>query len=190
MLEPTIQRFSRKCSQTGREILAGEIYYSCLTETPTGVQRQDFSRGGWSGPPDDCVGWWKSRLPLPSQVRIRWAPESVLLAYLEHLLVTQQWPVLNVLALALARRRLLTIEYASLGRAGSPAHGGGTVEGEGGADELILTIRSTGDSHRIPSVDWATIDVAAIQAELDRHLFTDQVEDSLGADDATGESLE
>jgi len=181
VVEPTIQRFSRKCSQTGREILAGEVYYSCLTETPTGVQRQDFSREGWSGPPDDCVGWWKSRLPLPSQVRIRWAPEAVLLAYLEHLLVTQQWAVLNVLALALARRRLLTIEYASLAR-GRTMAGGSEPEGEeSGADELILTIRHTGDTHRVPSVDWATIDVAAIQAELDRHLFTDQVDEGLDA---------
>ena len=182
MGEPTIQRFSRKCSQTGREILAGEVYYSCLTETPAGVQRQDFSREGWSGPPEECLGWWRSRLPLPSQVRIRWAPEAVLLAYFEHLLVTQQWAVLNVLAIALARRRLLTIEYAALARGSSTRSEGGAEGDEGGADELILTVRSTGDTHRVPSVDWATIDVAAIQAELDRHLFTDQVED--GADPA------
>jgi hypothetical protein len=169
VVEPNIQRFSRKCSQTGREIGPGEVYFSSLVETPTGIQRYDFSREAWSGPPEECLGWWKSRLPAPSSTKIRWAPESVLLAYFENLLVTQRWEVLNVLVLALARRRIMTIEYP-------PRESAGSDDAEA-SDELLLTVRSTGDTHRIPQIDFSSIDVRAIQAELDQHLFTDQVED-------------
>ncbi len=173
-MEPTIQRFSRKCSSTGRDILPGESYYSALQETPAGIQRQDFCQEAWSGAPDDCFCWWKSRLPLPNQVRIRWACESVLLAYLQNCLAAQRWDVLNVLALALARRRILNITY--------PEQDSSDLEAETLPEitnnELILTIRSSGDTHRIPQVDFSQLDVAAIQAELDRHLFTDQIDEA------------
>ncbi|MDP1560902.1 MAG: hypothetical protein Q8M16_05860 [Pirellulaceae bacterium] len=169
MVEQNIQRFSRKCSSTGREIGPGEVYYSSLSETPTGIQRLDFSSEAWSGPPDECLGWWKSRLPLSSQTKIRWAPDTVLLAYFENLFVTQRWDVLNVLVLALARRRIMTIEY--------PANNTSTTGDPNTGDELLLTVRSTGDTHRIPQVDFSSIDVAGIQAELDQHLFTDQIQE-------------
>lgn len=169
MVEQNIQRFSRRCSRTEREIGPGEVYYSCLTETPSGIQRLDFCRDAWEGPPAECLGWWKSRLPVPAQTKIRWAPERVLLAYFENLLVTQRWDVLNVLALALARRRLMTVDY--------PTRGNAAQDDPDAGNELILTVRSTGDTHRIPQVDFSAIDVAAIQAELDQHLFTDQIEE-------------
>ena len=169
VVEHNIQRFSRKCSVSGREIGAGEVYYSSLTETPTGIQRLDYSREAWSGPPEECVGWWKSRLPTPTQTKIRWAPDGVLLAYFENLLVTQRWDVLNVLVLALTRRRIMTAEYPKAGSAGA--------DDPEAANELLLTVRSTGDTHRIPQVDFSSIDVVAIQAELDQHLFTDQIEE-------------
>ncbi|MBL8889881.1 MAG: hypothetical protein JNL67_07865 [Planctomycetaceae bacterium] len=83
--------------------------------------------------------------------------------------MTQRWDVLNVLALALARRRLMTVEY--------PTGGSSATEDPDAGNELILTVRSTGDTHRIPQVNFSAIDVAAIQAELDQHLFTDQIEE-------------
>jgi hypothetical protein len=169
VVEQNVQRFSRKCSATGREIGPGEVYYSSLSETPTGIQRLDFSREAWSGPPDPCVGWWKSRLPAPSQTKIRWAPDSVLLGYFENLLVTQRWDVLNVLVLALSRRRIMTVDY--------PSRSNSAADDPDAGHELLLTIRSTGDTHRIPQVDFSRLDVAAIQAELDQHLFTDQIEE-------------
>lgn len=169
VVEPSIQRFSRKCSLTGRDIGPGEVYFSSLVETPTGIQRHDFARDAWTGPPEECLGWWKSRLPVPSQSKIRWAPDSVLLAYFEKLLVTQRWDVLNVLVLALARRRIMSVEY--------PTRQTSTADDPDASNELLLTVRGTGDTHRIPQVDFSSIDVVAIQAELDQHLFTDQVED-------------
>jgi hypothetical protein len=194
VVEPSIQRFSRKCSVTGREILPGEVYYSSLQETTTGIQRLDYSASGWQGPPEDCFGWWKSRLPLPSQVRIEWAPESVLIGYLERCLAAARWDVLQILALALARRRIVTLEYAtdvlsfrSPGQA-TPSRTSGAadgMEGEGGGGELLLTIRRTGDTHRIPQVDLSTLDIAAIQTELDQHLFTDQLEEDAADDERT-----
>jgi hypothetical protein len=189
VVEPSIQRFSRKCSATGRDILPGEVYYSSLQETTEGIQRMDYSAEGWAGPPADCFGWWKSRLPLPAQVRINWAPESVLIGYLEHCLATERWDVLQILALALARRRVVSLAYAydsrgPLGVADPPTDPVAESEAaDRGAGQLLLTVRRTGDTHRIPQIDLSTLDMAAIQAELDRHLFTDQLEEEPAADE-------
>ena len=166
LVEHSIQRFSRKCFQSGREILPGEGYYSALYETPAGIERRDFAEDAWAGPPDDSFCFWKSRLPLPSQTQIRWADDSVLLAYLEQLIHSQRWEIANVLALALTRRRLLQLDYAE-----------GEDESGERCNQLILTVRQNGETIRIPEVDLGGIDTLAIQQELDRNLFTDRDDD-------------
>jgi len=205
-MEPEIQRFSRKCTATGRDLQPGDVYYSVLTETPEGVQRCDYAREAWNGPPPECFSWWKSRIPQVDPNRIRWAADSVLLDYLENCLANRRWDVANVLALALARRRLLNIDYPPSPQPDSlPGTSQGSSPGTGAdnapdilpdtgnhpeddlaenpaatpanREELILTVKATGDSHRIPAVDLGNIDVASIQAELDQHLFTDQPEE-------------
>jgi len=174
-MEQSIQRFSRKCHTSGREFQPGEVYYSALMETLQGIERLDFAEEAWASAPEDSFCWWKSRLPLPSQIQIRWAPERILIAYLDQCYEREDWGTLNVLALAYARRKLLTINYAKV-----PSEDPATPASR----KLVLTVKSSGDNYEIPEVDLSTIDLPAIQADLDQHLFTDHVEDEL---EQTGE---
>lgn len=148
-----------------REIVPGEIYFSALLDQPGGINRLDFASESWPGPPTDCFCWWRSRLPEKAETKIRWAKDSVLLAYFEKCYQSESWPLLNVLALALVRRRLFSLDYQNA----PPNHAS--------ARQLNLTLRATGDIYHIPELRWQDLELAAIQSELDQHLFSDQMDD-------------
>ena len=69
-MEFDIQRCTRRCSITGRELAPGEPYYSALVEQGTTLLRRDYSVEAWPGPPQGAIGWWKSHRPEP---RAHWA---------------------------------------------------------------------------------------------------------------------
>lgn len=58
-----VDKPSRRCHITARELKPGECYWSALIETPSGQQRLDFSVEHWSGPPENAIGYWRGRLP-------------------------------------------------------------------------------------------------------------------------------
>ena len=110
-----VQRCSRHCAATERELSPGEVYYSALLAEGAGVERRDYSREGWNGPPDGTVAWWKSRIPDRATKRKRWAPNEVMLRFYEEL--DQRGDDLQshddmryVLGLLLVRRRVLRQE--------------------------------------------------------------------------------
>ena len=110
-----VQRCSRHCAATERELSPGEVYYSALLAEGAGVERRDYSREGWNGPPDGTVAWWKSRIPDRATKRKRWAPNEVMLRFFEEL--DQRGDDLQshddmryVLGLLLVRRRVLRQE--------------------------------------------------------------------------------
>jgi hypothetical protein len=111
MTEYEIQRFTRHCAATGRELAPGEEFYSVLTEEGSNLIRKDYSTSAWQGPPDQALGWWKSQVPGPGAKRIHWAPNEVMLHFFE------QWgeqpgreEIRYVLALLLLRRRVFRLE--------------------------------------------------------------------------------
>jgi hypothetical protein len=53
-----IQPNSRRCAVTGRELRAGERYYSALVEEGRQFVRRDYSSEAWQGPPQDALGFW------------------------------------------------------------------------------------------------------------------------------------
>ena len=110
-----VQRCSRHCAVTERELSSGEVYYSALLAEGAGVERRDYSREGWSGPPDGTVAWWKSRIPTRSAKKKRWAPNEVMLQFFEELDRRKDDPQSHddmryVLGLLLVRRRVLRHE--------------------------------------------------------------------------------
>jgi hypothetical protein len=111
MTEYEIQRFTRHCAATGRELAPGEEFYSVLTVEGADLVRRDFSTAAWPGPPQGAIGWWKSQVPSPDAKRVHWAPNEVTLQFFEQL---QQQPgredLRYVLALLLLRRRVLRME--------------------------------------------------------------------------------
>lgn len=111
MIDFEIQRFSRRCSVTGRAFEAGDWFYSALVAQGADIVRSDFAPEAWSGPPDRSIGWWKSRVPDPRQTpRMKWAPHEVMLQYFQQLGGDEQQADLRyVLALLMVRRRILKL---------------------------------------------------------------------------------
>jgi hypothetical protein len=113
LLEFELQRCTRRCAATDRELAPGDLCYSVLEEAGAGVVRRDFSPDGWTGAPDDAIGWWKSRIPEPTAKKIKLAPNDVLLELFESLADRpEQSDLRYVLALLLIRRRVLRVDIA------------------------------------------------------------------------------
>jgi len=111
MMDYEVQRFTRQCAATGRELQPGETFYSVLLQEGAEIRRLDYSAEGWQGPPPKAIGWWKSQVPCEHIARIHWAPNNVLLDYFEQLEATPSaCDKRYILALLLLRRRVFRLE--------------------------------------------------------------------------------
>ena len=73
MLDFEINRCSRRCSHSDRELKAGEPVYSVLVSRGAQVVRLDYASESWPGPPEESIGWWKSVVPDANGARgSRW----------------------------------------------------------------------------------------------------------------------
>lgn len=175
----SLQRFSRKCCVSGRDLIPGDSYVSELLETVEGIQRRDFAEEHWTGESDETICWWRAQIPLPSEVQLRWAPDRVLRSYFQALHERSEWATLNVLAMAMVRRRLMNLAYRSpAGESTGDAseETSGSEAEDANLRELILTDRQSGDNYELPEVDLSQVNLAKVEAALQEHLFTDQVE--------------
>ena len=159
MLNYDFRKTSRKCSETGREFEPGEEFISALLEFESGeTERRDFSLEAWKVPPENCIGWWKTKLPLLEKGKIHWAPRDVLLAYFEHLQKSGDSEAsLYVMALLLVQKHILRL-----------------VETVSEEDGQWLRLRRSADksNYRIKVVALNTEQGAKIQEELGEKLFT------------------
>lgn len=106
-----VGRCTRHCAATGRELRAGETFYSVLIPSGASVERLDYSTEAWQGPPERAIGWWRAQYAPPESKKIHWAPNDVMLNLLEELEADPaQADFRYVLALLLIRRRLLRLE--------------------------------------------------------------------------------
>ena len=111
MFDFDIQRCSRRCAVTDRELKNGEACYSVLVPQGGEVVRLDYSAEAWPGPPANAIGWWQAPITDPNAGRPHWAPGDVMLDYFERLLVDPAAEDARyVLALLLVRRRIARIE--------------------------------------------------------------------------------
>lgn len=111
MLDFEIQRCTRRCAKTDRELQPGETFFSVLVPSGAEVIRQDFSVEAWTGPPEVSLGWWKSQLPDQAAKKVHWAPNDVMLHYFEQLEEQpEKLDVRYVLALLMVRRRVLRLD--------------------------------------------------------------------------------
>jgi hypothetical protein len=155
-----LERCSRHCAASGRELLPGESFYSTLTSEGGNLVRRDYAAEAWQGPPADVIGWWKSRMPDPTAKKAQLAPNDVLLELFD------QWEndpnkqdIRYVLTLLLVRRRVMRVEEQEIEEAGRQL----TV--------LYCPRRET--SYEVPIVVPDTDRTAQIQEELSRLLFAD-----------------
>jgi hypothetical protein len=155
-----LQRCTRHCATSGRELSPGEAFYSTLTSEGSNLVRRDFAVEAWQGPPEGVVGWWKSRMPDPTAKKARMAPNDVLLELFdqwEH--DPNQEDIRYVLVLLLVRRRVMRVEEQEVAEAGRSF----TV--------LYCPRRET--SYKVPIVVPDSERTAQIQEELSRLLFAD-----------------
>ena len=111
MIDFEVQRCTRHCAASGRELKAGETFYSTLVAEGSQVVRHDYAEEAWQGPPEGVLGWWKSQMPHRESKKMHWAPNDVMLELLEQLEHQPQSADMRyVLSLLLVRRRVLRLE--------------------------------------------------------------------------------
>ncbi len=159
MLDYEVQRCSRRCSVTDRELRSGETCYSALVPAGGEVVRQDFSAEAWKGPPASAIGWWKATVVDPNDGRLHWAPNDVMLHYFERLLEDPAGlDARYVLGLLLVRRRIARLER--------------TETAADGTVELVLYCPRNDREYRVSEATVTPERAAAIQQQLSDLLQT------------------
>ncbi len=119
MIDYEVQRCTRHCAASGRELQPGEEFYSTLTAEGAQVVRRDYAAEVWQGPPEETLGWWKSHMPERDAKKLHWAPNDVMLELLESLESRpEKQDMRYVLSLLLVRRRVLRWEETERDQAG------------------------------------------------------------------------
>jgi hypothetical protein len=106
-----LKPLGKTCSKSGAKLLPGEVCYSAVVAKGNDWERIDFSRDAWQGPPEDAVGYWRTKVPPQTEARRRLDPDA-LLRYFEQLCEDAnpaQDKFRYVLALLLVQRRRLRI---------------------------------------------------------------------------------
>ena len=155
-----VQRCTRQCAATERQLQPGETFYSMLTVEGAEVVRQDFSVEAWEGPPEGTLGWWKSQMPEADARKINWAPNDVMLHLLDEMEPQPEMADMRyVLALLLVRRRVLRLEE--------------TEDDEYGQQWLVVYSHKKETTTKIRVVTPTAERITAIQDELAKLLFAD-----------------
>ena len=153
------KKSNRKCSVTGRDFVTGEEYVSALLQREDDLERLDFGLEEWNEPPEECVGWWRSRVPDLDKGRVYWAPRNVLVAYFEHLMEQPaSGDMQYVMGLLLVRKRILRLVD--------------NTEGDQGP-RMVLIDSAQKKNYEIGVPDLTSEQLLIIQGELEQKLFTD-----------------
>ncbi|MCO6454003.1 MAG: hypothetical protein J5I93_01705 [Pirellulaceae bacterium] len=160
MLDFAVQRCTRRCHASDRELAPGETFYSVLVADGAEVTRRDYAAEAWQGPPAGALGWWKSQMPAPHARKMHWAPNDVILHYFQQLgEETAETDIRYVLALLMIRRRIMRLEQ--------------TERDAQGQELLVLYCPRSDVEYRVAVVMPTAERVRAIQDELARLLYAD-----------------
>jgi hypothetical protein len=176
MLNFDFKKSSRKCSESERTLLPGEHFFSALVDSGDDTERKDFCEEAWQGPPEDCIGWWKAKIPEAGKGRVYWAPRHVLLAYFEHVNgQANQDDIAFITGSLLTQKKILTLEDSYE---------------EDGREYMQLKNRKNNESHQVVVIDVQPQRLAEIQEELAERLFMDEPYDADADVDAETEPEE
>ncbi len=158
MLDFEVQRCTRVCAATERELKPSEPFYSVLVQQGADIVRQDFSETAWAGPPEHAIGFWKSEMPDPSARKLHWAPNDVMRNYFRQLVEHgKDQDTTFVLALLLVRRRLMKLKEAE--------------RNEGEQEVMVLYCAKADETYRVPVVEPTPKRIQEIQDHLAKLLF-------------------
>jgi len=148
-----IQRCTKRCQATGRELKPGDAYYSVLVVEAGGLARHDYSPEAWQGSPEGAIGWWKAEIPSAKSKKRHWAPNEVMLRFFDELERQEdKQDVRYVLSLLLVRRRVMRQEEIE--------------QDDRGRELLVLYCPRRDETYRVPAVVPDALRAAEIQAEL------------------------
>ncbi len=160
MIDYEVQRCTRHCASTGRELQPGEEFYSTLMAEGAQVVRHDYAPEAWHGPPTGTLGWWKSHMPLRNSKKLHWAPNDVMLELLESLeSQPDKKDMRYVLSLLLVRRRVVRLEE--------------TERMDDGTELSVLYCPRREATYRVETTMPSNERIAEIQQELAQLLFAD-----------------
>lgn len=160
MLDFEVQRCTRRCAATDRELQPGETFYSVLRAEGAEVVRSDYCEDAWQGPPEDALGWWKSQMPTPTTKKMHWAPNDVMLHYFEQLEnQPDKQDARYVLTLLMIRRRVVQLED--------------TEKDDAGGETLVVYCPRNENEYRVSVVPPTQERVNEIQEELAKLLSAD-----------------
>jgi len=149
-----IQGPTRRCSVTGRDLVAGEKYVAALTDQAGRYVRADFAAEVWPGPPAGCVAFWPGRVRAAASRKPAF-PDALLVDWFRDLAGNPDPSRINlryVVALLLMRRKRLKFEDLARTPAGDPV--------------LVVRDAKTGTRHDIPDPRLTEAEVGAVQAEI------------------------
>ena len=158
MLDFEVQRCTRRCAKSDRELRPGEAFYSLLVTEDAEVVRYDYSESVWEGPPEENIGWWRSRMPTPNAQKVTWAPNDVMMHYFKELENRpEKKQVRYVLTLLMIRRRILKLVESA----------------DNDSENEILTVYCSRDEseYTVPVTPPDDVEVQVIQEELAALLF-------------------
>ena len=156
-MEYEVQRCTRHCCQSGRELAPGETCYSALISEGADLLRQDYAADAWQGPPDGAVGWWKGQIPDPKTNKMHWAPNDVMLQFFDELAERpDRQDMRYVLSLLMVRRRVMRLEE--------------TRRDEQGGEVMVLYCPRRETSYEVSVVTPDQPRIDEIQQELARLL--------------------
>ncbi len=152
-----VQRCTRHCATSDRELTPGESYYSVLVADGAELKRYDYSEEAWEGPPDNALGWWKARIPDPKSKKKHWAPNDVMLQFFDELAEQPgRQDMRYVLSLLLVRRRVMRVEDEE--------------KDDRGGEVMVLYCPRRDTTYKIPAVMPDQSQIEEIQEELARLL--------------------
>ena len=158
MLEFDVQRFTRRCAETDRELEPGETFFSALVPHGGDVIRNDYCADSWKGPPENAIGWWQSEVPDPKSKKVHWAPSDVMLHYFLQLAEQDDnQDTRYILALLMIRKRILRLDD--------------TERDDDGMERLHVYCSKNESEYEIPVVTPTNERIGVIQAELAELLF-------------------
>ncbi len=130
-----------------------------LVEENGELERKDISAENWDGPPENCIGWWKSKVPDLEKGRVFWVPKEILLSVFYHLTETGKDPDKTyVMAILLMQKKHLRLLE--------------TIDSEEGQC-MWLADNTTGEKYEVAIRSMDDSQVQAVQDDLVEKLFTD-----------------
>jgi hypothetical protein len=160
MIDFDVQRCTRRCAATDRELRSEEVFYSVLQSEGSEVVRRDYCEEAWTEPPKDVIGWWKSQMPSPNANKMHWAPNDVMLHYFQKLEDdTAKADVRYILALLLIRRRIVRLDDRE-------------TDAEG-REWMVVYCPKNETEYKVATVPPSGDRINEIQDELARLLFAD-----------------